>query len=119
MALPVPEAAPHNAVPTTVQLQTTLVSALGTVSATATPATLEGPLLETVMEYETAVPGTAALSPSDLVMRTSAVGFTSSVSVAELSSGVNSVMPGASATAVFTNVPTPGANAGFRVPVIM
>ena len=67
------------------QVQVTPVSAAGTASVKpAGPPEVDGPLLATVIVYDTAVPGTALVMPSVFVTTRSALRSMSSTSVAEL-----------------------------------
>ena len=77
-------------------VQLALLSALGSVSVTVAPNTLEGPLLVATMVYVMGVPGVAVLELSVLVIWTSAVGTSTLVSALLL--GVGSVTPGGTAT---------------------
>ena len=107
IALPLPEAAPHEPVPVVMEhVQVTPVIAAGTVSVTVAPVTFEGPLLVTVTVYEMPEPGTSVADPSVFVTARSAWAPSVSVSVAELLPGVGSVVPpGTAALAVFTSEP--------------
>jgi hypothetical protein len=107
IAFPDPEAAPHEPVPdVTEHVHVTAVIAAGTVSVTVAALTFEGPLLVTVTVYETLLPGTSVVAPSDLTTARSALGLKVSVSVAELFPDVGSVTPAGTATdAVFASDP--------------
>lgn len=118
MAFPEPEGAAQLAPTETVaHVHVTPVSAAGTVSFTAPLVTVEGPLFDTETVYVTTAPGTALVSPSDLVMTRSAVATTLLVSVAELFVVTGSVVPlGELTVAVFTRVFVPEGVVGFSVP---
>src|SRR6185436_4081300 len=81
-------------------------SVAGKVSVTDAPATLLGPVFETIIVYVSGVPGMAVDWPSVLVICRSACGVSVSVSVALLLPGVGSVTPaGAVTVAVLLKVP--------------
>jgi hypothetical protein len=104
-ALPVPESAPHAALPAATHVNDTSVRLLGTVSAIDAPVTSLGPLLVTVSVYVTGVPCTAVAGPVLAIAR-SAAGLISVVTDPVLFTETGSVVPTGGATdAVLVNAP--------------
>ena len=105
LMLPLPDAG-HVAPPAAEHVQVAPVSAAGNVSATFEPGAAEGPAFEATIVYVTGVPGTSVAAPSVLVIDRSADGVNVSVSVAELSAPLGSLLPaGAAIVAMLTNDP--------------
>jgi hypothetical protein len=84
----------------------TPLNAAGIVSVTVAAVIADGPVLVATIVYVTDVPGTSIATPSVLVIDRSPVGFSASVSVAELLPGVGSVTPpGTAIAAVLMRLP--------------
>src|SRR5437763_738173 len=87
-------------------VQLTLVSVAGKVSLTVVPGASLGPLLLAVIVYVMAVPGTALVKPSVLVIARSACGVSVSLSVALSLLPSGSLTPTAAVTvAVLSTLP--------------
>jgi hypothetical protein len=107
-ALPVPEAAPHAAVPAATQVHVTDVR-FGTVSAIVAPVTLLGPLFVATNVYVTVVPCAAVAGPV-LVIARSAAGVIVVMTADVLFAVAGSVVPDGGATdAVFVTEPVAAA----------
>src|SRR5688572_445159 len=102
--LPLP-AAVHAPPPAPAQVHVQ-VSDAGNVSVTVAPVAALGPALRPVMVYVTLPPGVALVTPSVLVIESSASGPSASMSKSELLPGTGSVVPaGGETVAVFTRAP--------------
>jgi hypothetical protein len=116
--LPTPFAVAHDEPDDAEQLQVALISVLGNISEMAVATEVEGPAFFTVIVYVDAVPGTLEADPSDFVTVRSTLGVTVSVSDAEESPGVGSVVPaGFVALNVFFNEPAGVAGSTVAVSV--
>ena len=105
LILPVP-LAEHEAPPVVAHVHVTELSEAGMVSAMVAPTAFEGPLLAAVTVYVTTVPGTADAAPSVFVIVRSPVGFSVSLSEAELFVAVGSTRPdGGAIDAVLATLP--------------
>jgi hypothetical protein len=103
LMLPAP-AAVHVPPPAPTQVHVA-VSDDGKVSVTVAPTTSLGPALDAVIVYVVDPPATTVVTPSDLVIDTSACSTVVSVSVAELLAGSGSVTePDEETVAVFDSV---------------
>lgn len=88
------------------QVQKAAEIAVGNVSDTVAVATGEGPEFEAVMVYMSAPPGPTVVTPSVFVIDRLAIGLTMFVSVEELFSGTESVVPcGGKTLAMLATVP--------------
>src|SRR5258708_33912349 len=106
--LPVPLVTPQLAAGAHVQVA--LLMPAGSASVAVPPVTALGPAFETTIVYVTVPPGTAVVTPSDLVMLRSACGVRVSVSVAVFLPGGGSVGPaGAVTVAGVLRLPRAGA----------
>src|SRR5207249_4784584 len=100
--VPEPQVEPDDGV----HVQVAPVSAPGTLSDTVAPIASDGPVFETVIVYVSAVPGTAEVFPSSLLIESSTCGVSVSSSVAELLPVFVSVVPAETdAEAVFNRCP--------------
>ena len=101
-----PEAAVHTPPDAPTHVQVAPLSVLGRVSVTCAPTAVDGPLLATVIVYETVLPATTDVRPSVFVIDRSARGRRASVSVSELLPGTGSVIvAGTPADAVLASRP--------------
>lgn len=104
LMLPTPVTAGQVAPPVVVQVHVAPERDAGNVSVIVEPGAADGPAFEATMVYVTALPGTAEVIPSVLVIDRLALGFSVSVSVAELLAPDGSLLPaGAVMVAVFTS----------------
>ena len=93
LMLPTPATAGQVAPPVVVQVHVAPERDAGNVSVIVEPGAAEGPAFEATMVYVTALPGTAEVIPSVLVIDRLALGFSVSVSVAELLTPFESLLP--------------------------